>query len=91
MLIQAVIFFKAMGGQAVLDRGGLLAFEQVLGGGEELDQRIVSVGAGAHLEDELGVPALGFLNERGGHRHLLPAKVMGDDRGAPFRGPRGLH
>jgi len=33
-----------MGGQAVLDQGDLLAVEQLVGGGEELDQRVV-VGA----------------------------------------------
>jgi hypothetical protein len=33
----------AMGGQAVLDQGDLLAVEQLVGGGEELDQRVVVV------------------------------------------------
>jgi len=41
----------AMGGQAVPDQGDVAAVEQVVGGGEELDQRVVVVGAGAHPED----------------------------------------
>jgi hypothetical protein len=50
--------------------------------GEELDEGLVVVGPGSHLEDQVGVGAVGFVVQRPGHRESFPVEPVPQDRGA---------
>ena len=60
---------------------------------EELDERILVVGTGPHIEDEPGVGAVGGEADGGGHRETLPAEAVlehgGATPGRPGRPHRG--
>ena len=60
---------------------------------EELDERILVVGTGPHIEDEPGVGAVGGEADGGGHRETLPAEAVVEHGGAtpgrPGRPHRG--
>ena len=81
----------AVRGQAVPHEGDLAALEEGVHLGEELDQGLVVVGAGAHLEDELGVAAVGFVGQGAGHGQPLPAEAMAQQWGLAPRSPGGPH
>ena len=79
----------AVRGQPVPDQGDQAVLQQGVHLGEELDEALVVVGAGAHLEHELGVCAVGLVGERPRHRQALPAEVVAEHRRLAARSPGG--
>src|SRR5437660_832159 len=70
-----------MGGQTVPEQDHLLAPEVPTELADELDQRVLVVGAILGLEVEPGAGAVPAVGEGGGHRDPLPVEGMAEDRG----------
>ncbi len=81
----------AVRGQTVPDQGELVAANVGVQIHQELDERLVVVGAGTHVEHQPGVGPVGGKTHGGRHREALPVEVVREDRGLSFGRPGSPH